>query len=156
MSILCVDPGFHTGYAYFHNENDFTPIFGTIELMKDKKVQSLERRMTHLFIHFDSIMESFSPDVLIVEGVKLYQSSKSQISGLQGDLFQLAYLVGGYCSKAEQRSVPFKIINAVEWKGQLTKEAVEARVKRLNSKLIFKDTHAMDAVAIGFNHYGHL
>jgi hypothetical protein len=65
-----------------------------------------------------------------------------------GDLWSLAYLVGGYTATALSAGCVVTIVTASEWKGQLNKKAVAERVELCNG-VKYPNDHVTDAVGIG-------
>ena len=86
-----------------------------------------------------------------IEGVELWdKSDKSLTSAKRKDLFYLSYLVGFYGCIASDFTNDLRIVNAPEWKGQLTKAGTVSRVKRING-IVYENEHKTDAVAMGFS-----
>lgn len=159
--ILYVDPGVRTGYAFFRDKNDLSPIYGTIDIEKiyrdiGKKIhtQTRESKLYYLTAAFANLLSSLNPSFCTIEGVEAYKSETGKISVSSGDAFFLAYIVGGYASIAMKRGIQTSIMLAREWKGQLSKDAVENRIKRVNPSLSFASSHECDAVGMGFSKAG--
>ena len=78
--------------------------------------------------------------------------AKGQAAMERGDILKLAALVGGFLSMANALGVAVPtVVSPREWKGQLGKEAVEARIVRhFGEDACRKYTsHTWDAVGIG-------
>lgn len=160
---LYIDAGVKTGYAFFTDKHDRTPIHGTIDI--DKIFRSLGRKIRtetreskiyYLSATFANLLSSLNPEYCTIEGVEQYRSDAGKISVSSGDAFFLAYIVGAYASVSMMRGIKTRIILAREWKGQLSKQAVENRVERINPDLLFTDSHSCDAVGMGFADMGML
>lgn len=100
--------------------------------------------------HMLFLLDDLQPKRIIIEGVEYWETSeKSRIAARQNDLVWLAYTVGIFTSRAfEVRGAKVEIIPAPYWKGQLTKEATQARVHRIIGGA-FPNEHVYDAVAMG-------
>lgn len=141
---LTVDPGEHTGWAYWSGTNK--PLTGQI---RPAKTRELEPGLIHHWGEFKALLASCRPCTVIIEGVEIWEGSLvSMTSAKRGNLFKLAYLVGGYTQIANSKNIEVEIIPARRWKGQLTKDAVRSRVKRFNGQL-YRTDHITDAVGIG-------
>lgn len=89
--------------------------------------------------------------LVLIEGTKVYDGLVSQTSAKRGDLIVLSYLVGVYCAECDMMNIPFDVVTASEWKGQLSKEATEYRVRRINGGREYATEHSFDAVAMGYS-----
>ena len=149
--LMTVDTGFSTGWAIWKNTQ--RPITGQITLPR-QRISKIEDRLAYMFQKFDELLTAYRPTEIIIEGVELWGNSvKSQTSGVRGDLFKLAYLVGGYISIAERHGLQYGILNFKDWGGQLSPEAVQLWVKRVLNKS-YKTQHITDAVAMGLSYFG--
>jgi hypothetical protein len=72
------------------------------------------------------------------------------VSSQRGDITKLTFLVGRYAQVASSLGMHYKLVPVNDWKGQMTKDAVRARLRRIydTEQLPFK-SHAEDAVGIG-------
>jgi len=146
--ILTVDPGFGgTGWAYWLG-NEY-PIFGVIKERAKIKSRSDEERLSLLFQEFRILLRQYNPLGVVLESMQLWTSLTSQTSASRGDLFLLQTLVGGYCAVSTEFSISFRMLTPMQWKGQLSKEALRSRITLINNQR-YPD-HAEDAVGIGFH-----
>jgi len=110
--------------------------------------------MNYLWGKFKELILELQPTSVYIEGVALWSGSlKSMTSARQGDLFELSYLIGGYCKACTDAGIKFILISPTRWKGQMNKNAVKLRVYRA-IKLSYKTTHETDAVGMGLSLMG--
>jgi len=158
VNVVSVDPGWNTGLAYWMGDN--TPITDIIvEPPKRKKIKLEVNRVYFMFDKFEAYIKSKNPDMLIIEGVEMWTgSTRSMTSAARGDLFALAYLVGGYIAICYRLKIQVKLVYArggkerTTWKGQLGSEQVAARILRING--IDYPEHIREAVGMGFSVMG--
>jgi hypothetical protein len=77
--------------------------------------------------------------------------AKGQAAAVNGDIMKLAALVGAILHMASERNIPVTLVSPRVWKGQLPKEAVEYRIRKMLGAEATKDykSHTWDAVGIG-------
>lgn len=80
-------------------------------------------------------------------------SAKGYAATTKGDIYKLATLVGMFGARTIETPFRFEIVEVSVWKGQLPKDIVEKRIRRILgedacTRLGIK-THAWDAVGIG-------
>jgi Holliday junction resolvasome RuvABC endonuclease subunit len=149
--VLGIDPGRHTGWGLVNGQNyvasgSFTGAGEPFTYMVEMKNM------------LGSILEGlrYCPDWCVLEGVQVYGDSlKSQTSARRGDLIVLSYLIGVYASVCHDYGIAVRIMTPREWKGQWTKDATAAYVKRTVG-LTFKTDHETDAVAMALRTAGDL
>jgi len=167
-SVLFVDPGLEgTGWAMFYglNTKPAAAIVPTAaDVIRVRPTEYEDGWIGHaaaIIALFRGILAAMKPSTVVLEMPQLWSgNAKSAASaaggeGETGDLFKLAYLVGGMGETANGLcgSLPILIL-PYEWKGQLSKEMVAERVERLIGK-IPKD-HAADAIGMGMAAQGGL
>lgn len=59
-----------------------------------------------------------------------FEGEKGHAAAAKGDVVKLSYLVGVYAGICHTRGVPFQLVPVREWKGQLSKSIVKARIQR--------------------------
>lgn len=144
---LYVDPGYHTGWALFSDEDQIIPIKTGI-INCPVKIKGTIERIKYMQECFYDLIVAEAPNDLIIEGVVLHTgSAKSTMAAGKGDLFNLAYLVGAYVCNAFLEHINVKIVTVNEWKGSLSKQAVHARIKKVTGQKY--PEHIADAVGIG-------
>ncbi len=155
-NVVSVDPGWNTGLAYWIG--DKFPITNLIkEPPKRKKIKIEPTRLQYMFDKFNAYIKSNDLDLCIIEGVEMWTGSvRSMTSAARGNLFSLAYIVGGYINICYQQGIEIKLVyprggkDREMWKGQLNAEMVAKRIYRLNKKTY--PEHIREAVGIGFSH----
>jgi len=150
--VLTVDPGWNTGYAFWEAHNKL-PDVGMFKVSKAKSIASTEARLSDLWCKFEDLIDKYMPklELCIIESVQLWEGSlTSMTAARRGDIFKLSMLIGGYAKVCMDRGVDFEFLTAQQWKGQLTKKAVELRVKRRIGQVYAAD-HITDAVGIGLS-----
>ena len=87
-----------------------------------------------------------------------YDNPGGHMVAKRGDLGKLYYVIGALGQVADRLDVPFTLISVPEWKGQLPKHVVNARIAdRLGVSELLNTLrlHAWDAVGIGLYAKGH-
>jgi hypothetical protein len=156
--MLTVDPGFHTGVAYW--KDGLLRSFESFNVSTAKAIKTDEDRLRDMWKKFDGYLQDLEFDVSIcyIEGVEAWGGSlKSRTAGARGDLSKLAYLVGGFCFICLLRDIEFKVIKVREWKGNLPKSVVESRVRKgIIGLPELTNEHTIDAIGIGLSKLGRL
>lgn len=159
---MTVDPGWNTGIAYWTGDND--PVTYVIkEPPRRKKIKIEPARLKFMYTSFRKIIETLPtvPDICIIEGVEMWTGNVRSLTAAQrGNLFALAYLVGGYINICHMFCMTVKLVyprgnkakGQIMWKGQLTPEMVAKRIYRIN-KTKYPE-HIREAVGIGFSVMG--
>ncbi|NJR72707.1 MAG: hypothetical protein HC773_01360 [Scytonema sp. CRU_2_7] len=155
---LTVDPGWNTGLAYWIGDKE--PIVSIIkEPPRRKKIKLEPTRLKYMFDKFEAYVKSRSIETCVIEGVEMWSgSTKSMTSAARGNLFSLAYIVGGYINICYRLGIHVKLVyprgggDRVMWKGQLDATKLAARIHRINSKIY--PEHIREAVGIGFSIMG--
>jgi Holliday junction resolvasome RuvABC endonuclease subunit len=145
FDVLTVDPGMNTAYAFW--KGDLLPVVGMFNT-HSKKILTDYDKYNLLWKNFRGIITSFNPKKVVIENVRVYNSSHSMMAATAGDLIKLSIIVGGYCGICDREGISYRLISPQGWKGQLTKEATKAQVKLINGE-IYKNDHITDAVAMG-------
>jgi hypothetical protein len=156
--VLFVDPGLNgTGWAVFL---DIGPVVTNAAPKPPKRTGVIrhnpadkpwELRAHEIAGRVKDLIEIFEIQKTVIEFPGLWTSGKSMASATTGDLFKLTYLIGAMGLFAE---TPL-LISPQEWKGQLPKEIVIARIKKLWPAYQEKN-HEADAVGMGFALQGFL
>jgi len=152
--VLTVDPGWNTGLAYWVG-NDYPLIDIIKEPPRRKKIKLEVPRIRYMMNKFEAYIKARPIEEMIIEGVEMWTGSvRSMTSAARGDLFGLAYLVGGYMNICFKNDIDVKLVyprggkDRAIWKGQMNAEMVAARIHRIN-KNIYPE-HIREAVGIGF------
>lgn len=162
-NVITVDPGWNTGIAYWIG--DLKPITFLIkEPPRRKKIKIEPVRLRYMFSKFEAALKSTPQDKIdtcYIEGVEMWSGNvRSLTSAQRGNLFALAYIVGGYISICYRFGITTKLVyprgnkakGQVMWKGQLNEKKIIARIKRING-MIYPE-HVREAVGIGFSVMG--
>lgn len=159
---LTIDPGWNTGIAYW--VGDLDPITQVIkEPARRKKIKIEPERLDYMFRKFDSIVRIYKDEIdrCYIEGVELWAYNlRSMTSAKRGDLFALAYMVGGYTAMCQRNGIEVMLLyptgekkkERVAWKGQLDARKLAARIVRINNKTY--PEHVREAVGMGFSILG--
>lgn len=144
-----IDPGMngHTGFAVFNIKQDAPVNTGIIKAgcrekyLWDFSAYSIAR---------DALTQLRKCQQVFIELPEFWGgSSTSYTSAAKGDLFKLTFLVGNIFHILTQNGILVTLFSPRKWKGQLKKEMVDDRIKRiLNMKDVFPD-HVSDAVGMG-------
>ena len=150
---LTIDPGDHTGWAYWIG--DSCPIVGQYNVSVKKDMILTEDDLAFLMRKFSELLDRWDACTRVyIEGVELWEGSlRSMTSAKRGNVFKLAYLVGGYFNEARRQGIETRILPARQWKGQMPNAVLEQRVLRLNGQHYPSD-HILNAVGIGFSRAG--
>ena len=159
MNLITIDPGLrHCGAAFFIN--------GKLErafLVKGSKNPSpqawldIVKNIRQEFLYYDEIDKY---DELVLEFPQVYRSKFQK--GDQNDLLQIAAIVGCISATGKYSKISYYLPRV--WKGQVTKEVTEQRVKKALSKDELSkieltknkklNTNIYDAIGIGLYHLG--
>lgn len=162
--VMTVDPGNNCAFAFWKLYN-FTPYPDMIGMIRPRKADynslcQLTKYIVNYTRPFKNVLEELQPETVIVEGVQKYGSLTSEVSISTGDVFKLGYLVSGLLLTSADMFISTYETKAPEWKGSMTKEATNARLRRIlpvESKLITAtdngklNEHMLDAVAMGLS-----
>lgn len=155
---LCIDVGDNTGYAYWKDNQ--LALYGQFSTKENDRLDNYIREMSE---NFSDLIEHVRSeihgeiDLCILEGVELWGGSlRSITSAKRGNLFKLAYLVGVYSNVCYAHDIPFRIVLARAWKGQMSDDVVARKVRFLTG-ITFKKSrqHTADAIGIGFSMMGY-
>lgn len=143
---LFVDTGIHTGWAFF--QGTIKPETGTIFLAVNER-KTLENYIRFYGDSFQALLFTYQPFHVTIEHPEFWvNSQKSKTAITNGSLFHLAANAYTYADRCSVNNIPFTLVTANHWKGNLSKEATELRVKRINGTT-YENDHITDAVAMG-------
>jgi len=150
MHNLCIDPGIAgTGWALFDHKWNLQD-HGNIH----SKQMCWENKIEDILKQLQTI--SFGlPFKIYIEFPAKFSGVKGDMVAGKGDLVKLTYFVGiliGRFTATKKWCKSWELIEVVKWKGQMPKEAVIKRIKRIYSKKVLKKeitNHAWDAVGLG-------
>ena len=144
--VLTIDPGIRTcGYAYWYNLSD-TKLPDCSGIWRQKTGTDWKIAVRGQWLEFKLFIQK-PIDLVVIETPSVWGSAKSHASAVKGDLFKMAHMIGGFHYMCAMWEIDIELITPRDWKGQLPKRVVEARlIKQYGQK--FRD-HECDAVGIG-------
>jgi len=168
--ILFVDPGLcGTGWAFFEALNtrperktktSSPKETGVLKIPASKYKDGWVQHVQCIAASFRGILAAYKPEWVVLEQPELWASSKSHAAtvsknGEAGDIFKLTYLIGAMGLLVHQTigKTPVLIFPR-EWKGQLDKGVVIARIE--GEIGITPRDHEADAVGMGLAAQGRL
>ena len=153
--IMAVDPGLSgTGWAIWDECRPGPRITGIIPAPQG----GLEKRAELIAYDLRKIIKTYWADTVYCEYPAFFTgSTKSYASTASGDLGKLFYLIG-VIGGITASVCDFQLVHVRDWKGQLSKEAVEHRILKIIGRKGCKKfkSHVWDAVGIGLYKLGHL
>jgi len=166
LGALFVDPGIKgTGWAWFPRMSTLPagPVARAQQhgVFWPPKTLQWEGKVDAVCSWMAGVCSALGPRVAILEFPGLWGGSAlSQMAAAGGDLFKLAYLVGGLAEVCRQHGTCHPaLISPAAWKGQLPKEVVMERVLRAWPYLAegggLRD-HETDALGMGLAAQGGL
>ena len=108
----------------------------------------MSHHLYKVLIHYDMWLLK-----VYIEGTQMYRGVIGQAAVRSGSIFELSYLVGRYEELCYSSNIDCEIINAPDWKGQMTKEQTAEKIKMING-VKYKNEHITDAVGMGFGIVG--
>lgn len=146
-STLTVDTGWNTGWAFWRGTN--RPVTGIIRITGEARVARDCERLGIMYAEFSALVKLMRPKKIYLEAVEKYQTMAGQAAADSGDLFKLAYLIGGYIRVGQLGGAGVTLLTAPEWKGNMSKEITGRRVE-LATGLKYPN-HICDAVGMGLH-----
>jgi hypothetical protein len=98
-------------------------------------------------IHQQNSLEGYHITRVYIEMPAFFESSEGAMVARKGDLVKLTWFVGLLCGMFYP--IPTELIEVNKWKGQLPKEVVERRIKKIDPAYHNLKSHSYDAVGIG-------
>ena len=157
MIILAVDPGIRgCGAAVFQAERLLAAEYVRNPCIAGSIPDAILDMARAVVVWFWSVGLQ-APDALVIEWPQIYRAGK-----MKGDQNDLLPLVGVDLAIAAKLNVQTIAYRPAEWKGQMTKDATQARVTarldRVETNRIrhagAKDHNTYDAIGIGLHHIG--
>jgi hypothetical protein len=143
-NVLSIDPGLHTGLAYF--PDDFI-VPDVMDFNVDYKAKTIAEKLDSLLIKLDVLdLYKLKIEWVVIEGVQIWATSlKSMTAATRGNLSLLAYIVGAYY---QYFNGLFVEIISPQWKGQLPISALRVWIKQINGQE-YRSDHINAAVGLG-------
>jgi Holliday junction resolvasome RuvABC endonuclease subunit len=151
---MSIDPGIAgTGWALWRPQKDDPQKYGSISV--HNKTQ-WNQRAVEVAERVGAVAVRNSVEVAYVEEPAFMQSAGGQVTAASGSLVKLAFTVGCICSRLESLEIDAILVPVRDWKGQLSKETVEDRLRRIFPNLadLKAPTHVFDAIGIGLHAMG--
>lgn len=146
MSIVTVDPGLTgTGWAVWDKNWELID-HGVIKAKSNLTPQQDRKQILSSRLHTQIAI--FSPEIMYIEYPAKFSSVKGDMVAGRGDLVKLAQLVGYFHAYFNAKGLRTLDVTVNEWKGQMPKEAVMRRIKRLLPK-VRPHSHDYDAIGLG-------
>jgi len=149
-SVLTLDPGAgNTGWAYWPSLSLDGDAQAPLEFDVWKTRGTWLAKVIAQTRHLRDFVEEAPETQIVIEGTETWlTSSRTIAAATRGDVNKLAFLVGALYVVAERAAdEPPRVVKPSEWKGQMGKGAVDARIKRRLGKRY--PAHASDAVGLG-------
>ena len=146
-NILAIDPGLHTGLAYFPGK---TIVPETMDFNVDYKARTTAEKLNSLIGKLSLIWNDSSKYIehVVIEGVSIYSGSvKSMTAATRGNLSLLSYIVGAYYCHFISFGCEIDVISP-QWKGQLNYNALDEWVYQINGQH-YKSEHIRAAAGLG-------
>jgi Holliday junction resolvasome RuvABC endonuclease subunit len=160
MHVMTIDPGMHSmGWAYWSRKkwdsNSVVPsACGLIKAVHKNADAPWWERVQEQCRRVGEMMTTASPWTVYCEMPVFFSGSAMGMAAAQTDALQkLSFMVGSLAQVVAERKGIFYPVSVREWKGQMSKEVVQARVtKALGASVVAemniqKDTY--DAVGLG-------
>lgn len=150
MYALSVDPGVEGGYAVWDTlrwELLVPPVeCGVIAPQHG----SWEQRVNEAWDQLNAVFDVFGGITDMYCEYPMFFGAESSVATGTGDLLKLMYHVGGIALLAQFKGAKFHPIPVNQWKGQVPKDAMWARIqKRYGAACPKARSHARDAIGIG-------
>lgn len=159
-SMLAIDSGIEGGWAWFPSGSNLPLKCGLFGLIGNKDGGLIYQKRTIQVVDrlFDTLNEECSPlrpVKVYCEWPVIFKGTGSMVAESSGSLIKLAYWVGYFAGVLSEKwsSVEFIPVEPNKWKGQLSKEMVEQRLRKIIGEKLWAQlnpkSHAIDAIGIG-------
>jgi hypothetical protein len=160
-TVLTIDPGLTgTGLAVWDagrwRRELCLPI--SVQNLYGGNQRGYVERASHLADAVARIAEEGAAAEAYLEYPAIFSSSaRGYAAAVRGDIVKLSYFVGVLSRALNERGTSTILVTVEVWKGQLSKPAVEARIRRLLPEIdsLKVKSHSWDAVGIGLWRQGH-
>lgn len=149
---MSIDPGLSgSGYAIW--EKDRLQKSGVVA----SRAKGWREQGEQVAAELHSISRAHTVEKVFCEYPEYFQSAGGLVTARSGSLVKLAWFCGFLNALFATEFIPFEFVEVNLWKGQLKKDIVEQRVKRiLRCKTDTIVSHAIDAVGIGLFVHGRM
>lgn len=159
---VSLDPGQRTGVAVWSNDQRraLVPPLTVDYWTATEGDWALRCRALGFKLHgFLSTNRNRGVSNVICELPAFFEGEKGHAAAAKGDVVKLSYLVGVYAGMCHAQGVGFTLVPVREWKGQLSKKIVAARIRKRIGDQALDDMEfhgdIWDAVGIGLYVKGH-
>lgn len=155
-TIATIDPGIRgTGIAIWSMDNwqkETLPI--ATYVVTPPADEDWVYAIADLHKHIEPIWEQHNVQKAYCEFPQYFTSGKGHSATAKGDIYKLSCLVGVFMGMMLGKGTMLIPVQVNVWKGQLSKDAVIARLLKREPRLRNLDieTHAWDAVGIAYYH----
>lgn len=151
--MITVDPGLGgTGLAAWRDDESVP--YNTKKLTVPTKVGDWVARSEQYSIDFQNYLKlHWEVEEVWIEFPGLHTTASGMASAQSGDIFKLTFLVGIYACHAWNYGMAARPLPVNDWKGTLSKDAIEFRVRRVlgDSLTDSYPNHVLDAVGMGLH-----
>ena len=145
MRYVTVDPGLSgTGWAAW---TEHWELIGHGVIRPPRKCPNRNVCLSKLLYKF---VKKYGPNKFWIEYPKKFDSAKGDMVAARGDLVKLAALVGHFEAYLVSKKMKVEMLDVNIWKGQMPKEAVMHRIKRILPG-IKPVSHDWDAIGMGLH-----
>lgn len=165
MIVISIDPGVEVGWAKWaltakieetQGAPDVTLVDYGVICPPPKK--PWEDRVDLTCSILDKLLFGSAATGGVIEWPQFFESEGGRGSAVTGDLIKLSFAVGRIYETCRRNGMEMARVTVNDWKGQMSKEAVKARIKKRffhNPDAIERaHSHAWDAIGIGLHHFG--
>jgi hypothetical protein len=144
--IATVDPGVSgLGWAVWNDEQ--LEAYGNI--YADKRYTTWTARASEIELKFrQEVLLKYPLKKVYIEFPEYQTGATGHAANVKGDVLILACLIGFLGCSCLSMAIPWIPVLVSDWKGQLKKEIVELRIRKVIPDLKAK-SHAVDAIGIG-------
>ncbi|MBW7989995.1 MAG: hypothetical protein FVQ84_08275 [Planctomycetes bacterium] len=159
--VIFVDPGLGgTGWAYWEevcNVPHFPTRPSETGVIKGNNKSGWENKSSEINSQFAGVLNNLNVERVCIEWPAIFNTGLSHASASRGDLFKLVYVIGGLgeVSQTVTNRKPL-LFSPSDWKGQLPKEVVIRRIKKIFPMMLRIRNHEGDAIGMGLAAQGAL
>lgn len=154
--VITIDPGVKgTGIAFW-DEKKFlkgVPKLLHCEILSWSRTKEWKGRVEQIIWKFDTLVRYWRPSLGVIELPAFFGDAGGTMVAARGDLVKLTYCAGSLAGCLYAHKIAVRAITPMAWKGQLSKEQMERRMRR-DFPVLFEGanppkSHALDAVGLG-------